>query len=618
MAVRGTLIFTVVMAGLLWPSVPRVHAASDKYIVVLDIEGEREPRLKKSITRMIKNGQHKVMEGSNYRDAARRMRAVKLLPNNVKKVCGYLEVDGVVDGTLVKEAEQYKFIIRVRSCQTGAITKKIPMVLNQPRLSDPGMIDGLEQRLLTAIDNLSARAKTAAPKKGGMAKVSRKDDDEDDDEADEDDDDDGDDEGDDEDEEEEESPKARKAKAAKMKADKAKAEKMAKEKAAREKAEKAKAEKLAREKAAKEKAAKDKAAAAKAAKAKRAQDDEEDDDEDDEAEDEDDEGDDDGASDDEEDEDEEEDAPKKKAAMKSGDDEGDDEDEDDAAEDEDDDLPSVEADDEDDSDTERPGRATSARHTPVLLYGGASFIGRTLAFKHAGEAEDRPQGYKGSPVPGFLVTGAVYPMAFSGGRGATANIGVGFVAERAIGLKSAVDDGAGGQTQLATRQSRYGANLRYRHNFGSNPDGFSVEASVGYNKMSFVIDKKAAPMNVIVDVPNTSYTYIDPGVGARIPIMSKLSGVIEAKFLAVLDTGEIQKPEQYGASTVTGFDMDAGLEYRIGQHFLARGGFKFMFMGYKFKPGTGVLLDRNNDTVDDVGGASDRYLGGYVTAGYIF
>ena len=631
MAARGTLIIAVVMAGLLGPSLERAYAANDKYIVVLDIEGEREPRLKKSITRMIKNGQHKVMEGSNYRDAARRMRAVKLLPNNVKKVCGYLEVDGVIDGTLVKESEQYKFIVRVRSCQSGAIVKKIPMVLNQPRLSDPGMIDGLESRILTAIDNLSTRSKSAAPaKKGGMAKVSRDDDDDEDDEADADDDD-GDDEGDDEDDEEEEGSsraskaKAAKAKAEKQKAEKAKAEKLAKEKAAKEKAEKLKAEKLAKEKAAREKAEKDRAAkAAAAAKATRAKDDDEDEDEDDEADD-DDEGDDDGAADDEDDEgdeDEDEDAPKKKtAAVKASSDDEDDEgdDEDDDAEDDDEDLPSVESDgDEDDSDTARPGRMTSARHTPVLLYGGASFVGRTLAFKHAGEPEDRPQGYKGSPVPGFLLQGAIYPLAFGGDRGVTANIGIGFVAERAIGLKSAVDDGAGGQTQLATRQSRYGANLRYRHNFGSNPDGLSVEASVGFNKMSFVIDKKAAPMNVIVDVPNVSYTYIDPGIGARIPIMSKLSGVLEAKFLAVLDTGEIQKPEQYGAATVTGFDMDAGLEYRIGQHFLARGGVTLMFMGYKFKQGTGELLDRNNDMADDVGGASDRYLGGYVTGGYIF
>jgi hypothetical protein len=625
MAVRGTLLFTVVMAGLLWPSVPRAFAG-DKYIVMLDIEGEREPRLKKSITRMIKSGQHKVMEGSNYRDAARRLRAVKLLPNNVKRVCGYLEADGVVDGTLVKESEQYKFVLRVRSCESGAIIKKIPMVLNQPRLSDPGMIDGLEQRLLTAIDNLGSHKAAPAPKKsGGKMKPAVDDDDDEADDEDEDEDDEADDE---DDEDEDDSPKARKvakAKADKLKADKAakaKAEKMAKEKAAKDKADKLKADKLAKDKAAREKAERDKAAKAAAAKSRRASDDDEEEDDDDEADDEDDDEDSAAAGDEDDDEDDEEDedAPKKakKAAMKDGGDEQEEDDEDIGGddEDEDDDLPSVEADDGGEA---RPrSGVTSARHTPVLLYAGASFIGRTLSFKHAGEAEDAPQGYKGSPVPGFLLTGAVYPMAFGGKRGATANIGIGFVAERAIGLKSAIDDGAGGMQQLATRQSRYGANLRYRYNFGDGPEGLSLEASVGFNKLAFVIDKGAAPMNVTVDVPNVSYTYIDPGLGARIPIFGKLSGLLEAKFLAVLDTGEIQKPAQYGAATVTGFDIDGGLEYRIGQHFLARGGVRYLMMGYKFKTGTGTLTDRNNDGADDVGGASDRYLGGYVTAGYIF
>ena len=123
MAARGNVLSIVVGGLLLLPFVRQAEAASDKYIVMLDIEGERSPRLKKSISRMVKE-QYKVMEGSSYRDAARRLRAEKLTPTNVKKVCGYLEADGVIDGTLVKAAEQYKFILRLRSCQTGAITKK--------------------------------------------------------------------------------------------------------------------------------------------------------------------------------------------------------------------------------------------------------------------------------------------------------------------------------------------------------------------------------------------------------------------------------------------------------------------------------------------------------------
>ncbi len=582
MAVRGRLLSIAVLGGLLLPALPRAEAG-DKYLVMLDIEGERKPSsLKKSITRIVKS-QHKIMDGANWKDAARRLRAGKLIPVNVKKVCSYLEVDGVIDGTLVKDDDQYKFVLRVRSCATGAISKKIPMLLNAPRLSDPGMIAGLEERLLGAIDNLGA----GGGKRTRVAEADVEDDDED---------------AEDEDEEEDDS-RASKAKKAKE----AKAERLRAEKAEKaEKAELARAEKL---RAAKAKADKLKADKAKAAKAKRTAKRDDDEDEEDDADEEDDSAGDDEESEAEEEEDEDdEDRPKKKrAAMKDG---GDEQEEDD--EDTSDASTSIEA-----SSADRPSGPTSPRHTPVLLYGGASFTGRKLAFKHTGDAADAPPGYRGKPVPGFFLTGAIFPLAFGGKRGGLANIGVGFVADRAVGIKSAVDDGMGGSAQLATREYRYGGSLIYRYNMGDDPDGLSIQASVGYNKLGFSIDKNAAPMNVVVDVPNVVYTYVDPGVGARIPIAGKLSGLLDAKFLAVLDTGEIQKPEEYGAATVTGFDVDGGLEYRIGQHLLVRGGARLLLMGYKFK-GTGAQTDRNGDDATDVGGASDRYLGGYLTGGYVF
>jgi hypothetical protein len=96
-----------------------------------------------------------------------------------------------------------------------------------------------------------------------------------------------------------------------------------------------------------------------------------------------------------------------------------------------------------------------------------------------------------------------------------------------------------------------------------------------------------------------------------------IAGIVEAKFLAVLDTGEIQQPTQYGAAKVTGVDADGGVEMRFGQHFLARAGARLLFMGYDFK-GTGAMTDRDGNGETDVGGAADRYLGGYLTAGYLF
>jgi hypothetical protein len=623
MAARGQLFIAfAVLGGALLPFVRQAEAAKDKHIVLLDIEGERSPRLKKSIARMVKE-QYQIMEGSNYRDAARRLRAEKLIPVNVKKVCAYLEVDGVIDGTLVKEDGRYKFTLRLRSAVTGAIAKKIPMYINQPSLSQ-NMADQLEERLLAAIADL--------PRPGGGTKIKAKgragDDDDEDVEAT------GfgkkkgkkakqaaDDEDDDEDEEEAPPPKKmtkaekKKAKAAAL-AEKKREEKEAREEAARE----------AREKKEREKAEKEMARKKKKAKADEDEDDEDDDaDEDvavkskknkgkkaaakDEDEDDDEADDEDGgkkkskaAADDENDEDEDE--PKRAAMRDAGDQE---EDADDAS------NPDLGL----EKSADKPTAAGGVRTSPLVVNGGMSFVGRNLTFKSSAPADQAPRGYQGKTVPGVYATGELYPMSFAGAKGALANVGVGFVADRVIKLNSSVSDGMDGTTLLPTKQSRYGINLRYRHNFGAGPRGVSVLASVGYNKLTFSIDKSGAPDNVIVDVPNTSYTYVDPGIGVRVPLAGALSALVEGKFMAVLGTGQIQQPEQYGAATVTGFDGDLGFEYSLGDHFLARAGARLMYIGYSFK-GNGELSDRDGNGSADVGGASDRYLGGYLTAGYAF
>jgi hypothetical protein len=561
---------------------------------------------------MIKE-QYKVMEGSSYRDAARRLRAEKLTPTNVKKVCGYLEVDGVVDGTIVKEDGRYKFTLRLRSAVTGAISKKIPMFINQPSLSQ-NMSDQLEERLLSAIADL--------PRSGGGTKIKNKskfaaDDDEDEDVvaikgkkgkkargA------------DDEDDEDEEDEPKKMTRAEKRAADKkAKAAALAEKKAAAAEArEEAAAE--AREKKEREKAEKE--MAKKKKKAKSDDDDDEDDEADDEevaskskkgkkdskkasAKDDDDEADDDEAAVDEDDA-EDEDEPKRAAMRDAGDDDADDA--------SNPDLGLAKS-------ADRPSASTGIRTTPLLVNAGVSFIGRNLSFKSSAPADQQPQGYKGTTVPGVYATGELYPATFAGVKGVLANVGVGFVADRVIKLNSSVSDGMDGTALLATKQSRYGANLRYRHNFGNGPRGVSVWGAVGYNRMTFSMDKAAAPENVIVDVPNVAYSYVDPGLGVRVPIAGPLSAAVEGKFLAILGTGEIQGPEQYGAAKVTGFDADAALEYAVGDHFLARAGARLIQIGYSFT-GNGTLSDRDANGSADVGGASDRYLGGYVTAGYAF
>ncbi|HYU15593.1 MAG TPA: hypothetical protein VEL05_05970, partial [Candidatus Acidoferrum sp.] len=274
---------------------------------------------------------------------------------------------------------------------------------------------------------------------------------------------------------------------------------------------------------------------------------------------------------------------------------------------------------DDEAEVRAPGK-TTPRTTPLLVNAGLSFMGRTLSFNYSGsDASQAPPGFAGTPVPGAYVSGEVYPALFGASRGALANVGVGFVVDRVIRLNATMDDGSGNTVSLPTRMWRYGADLRYRHNFGSaaEPNGYSLQASLGYNTAGFAIDRSSAPAGASVDMPNVNYKYVDAGLGGRIPVGDRLSILAEAKFLAPLDTGSIQEAQQYGGASVLGFDTEAVLEYQITGRWIARAGGRLMVLSYSFD-GNGALDDRDQNGQLDVTGASDRYLGGFVTGGYCF
>jgi hypothetical protein len=555
--------------GLVMTAAPALAAAGDKTLVLLEVEGESTPRLAKALERMIKT-EHEVMPGSVYRDAARRLRARKLTPNNVKKVCAYLKVDGVLDGTVVQEDGSYRFIVRLRSGSKGIIEKKIPLRMANAWLSEE-MSNRLSERLMSAIDNLPAVDKDGRDatmiasdedrgKSGKQEKDKKR---RGDDEAD----DDGDDGEDDEDEEVASSSRSRKGVKRVSLRDLDKLDDEDEDKGKEKNKGKSKS---------------------------KGKDDTED------------EGEGEGEGDD--------GSGRDVTADADDSDEGDDADGDDGDDEGEDDLDGSLEDD-----AELAASRTTPRTTPLLVNAGVSFIGRKLAFSSVAGAADPPPGYSGTPVPGAYIVGEAYPGVFAGKKGILANLGLGFVIDRVIKLNSAVPDSTGmGTVNLSTRMWRYGANLRYRHNFGSEPNGYSIQTAIGFNTAGFAISKGDAPNGSgSVDVPNVNYKYIDAGVGGRIPIAGKLSFLAEAKFLSPLSTGQIQSTTHYGPASVIGFDGEGAFEYQITPSIQARAGGRIMYLKYSFD-GSGALDDRDMNGSPDVTGASDRFFGGFLTGGYSF
>lgn len=277
--------------------------------------------------------------------------------------------------------------------------------------------------------------------------------------------------------------------------------------------------------------------------------------------------------------------------------------------------------DDDMGDRDAPGPAdnrTAAerrRSGVMILSAGASVVDRSLRFTYRSDLTDAPKGYKGPAAPAARVSGELYPLAKDGKKkGLGPNLGIGFEAEYVFGLQTAILDGGGMMANLATTESRYGASAILRHNFGDK--GPSIQVSVGYGRLQFKVDK---PTDVVVDLPNTSYTYFDPGLAARYPVTPKISLFAGARALLITGAGEVQQRDQYGTAKLTGVDADGGVEYLFAKRYMLTVAARFTAVGYQFQ-GDGdmtVMRDGDPNTVD-VGGALDKYLSGSATLGYLF
>jgi hypothetical protein len=582
--------------------------AGDKMrVCVVELEGARNRDLQNDLADAIRQS-YQILGDSTFYKAAKRMRMGKpLAPANLKRLAKFLRLGAVIDGTLVAKRGKYELLLKVRDARTGAISERIRHTLRKPRITK-NELTRIRRDMINALERIRLDDGGATSGPGPAAKP-KKDDFEDLEE---------------EDLEEEEitseivearpKPKTRaerraearrKAKEAREarrqvaleKKRKAREAREARKKAAAEKKRKAQEERLARRRAAQERrrAAREERERKRRAAARG------------------------GGRSDEEDLDDLDEEDLEEEDL-------DDLEEDDLEEEEElDDREIVTASAEDDKEDGGKGSGGSATASvasksaassegagdAMVANAGLGFTSRNLTFD-ASSAMNQPIDYAGGFAPSAFVDFELYPMAFGGGSGLLSNIGIDARFEQALILESTVDpDGgdAGNAFNVDTTFRRYGVGLRYRHMLGS----LTVAARVGYGSSTFELDK---PEGMEVDIPNVAYTFADPGLGL-VYSMGKLAFGAHVRFLAILGTGEIQELEQYGQAKILAFDGDIGADYALTSSIGLRLGARLAQLQFTFA-GNGALNDRDGDGEQDVAGATDRYLGGYLTGFYRF
>jgi hypothetical protein len=207
-----------------------------------------------------------------------------------------------------------------------------------------------------------------------------------------------------------------------------------------------------------------------------------------------------------------------------------------------------------------------------------------------------------------LLDMTIYPLAVGHkNEGMLKNLGITAMYDKVLVIKS---KDAMGNT-LGTSMGRYAFGAAFRYPLGKGATAPVVGGKLRYGRQNFTIDGMA-------DIPNVNYTIIDPGAFLRFPLSTKLVFNLDASFMLVSNTGAIQRTDQYGPASVTGFEGAAGFDYVFAKSLFARASFRFETIGMTFK-GQGMLTTgRDNDAEVDVRGARDTYLGGTVTVGYLY
>jgi hypothetical protein len=239
---------------------------------------------------------------------------------------------------------------------------------------------------------------------------------------------------------------------------------------------------------------------------------------------------------------------------------------------------------------------------------GLSFNMRRMAFSYDPDLESKPPPYKGVPVAGIYIDGTVFPLAIGHKRrDMLKNFGLTVMYDRVLKIESK----AMGQP-LPTTQARYAVGVAFRYPIG---DKAVIGARVRYGRQNFTI---GTVNGVGADIPNVHYTIIDPAVTFAVVAAPKLTIDGKLGFMAITNTGQIQKTDQYGQATVKGFEGEVGGSYLFTRNIYARAAFRFETIGFDFG-GSGMLATgRDMDPEQDVQGARDSYFGGTLGVGVLY
>jgi uncharacterized membrane protein YgcG len=222
--------------------------------------------------------------------------------------------------------------------------------------------------------------------------------------------------------------------------------------------------------------------------------------------------------------------------------------------------------------------------------------------------------------PAVALHAVWYPIgAFT--DGVAQNIGVEAGLEQAFAIQSSI--GTGDTTfpngaKFGTTVHEFEGGARYRIPFGVS--GHQVWFSLTGGEHAFVFNSTPTGDRSKLDIPDTIYRYLRPGVGARFELPANFAFAVSAGYRYVFNDAGPQFGVFFPHRTVYGFDADLYLGYRVLPNIEIRAGGSLRQYGYAMNSTqadvTAVMA--GNTTLKIAGGAVDRYISGAIGIAFMY
>lgn len=249
----------------------------------------------------------------------------------------------------------------------------------------------------------------------------------------------------------------------------------------------------------------------------------------------------------------------------------------------------------------------AASHTPkptprFQIGGGGYYASRTLTFE--AENQTGPTAYAGVPHKGLEINALVYPFPQKKMDGELSGVGFSFGIAHSAGSVVTFDDGET-VAEYNINQSSYELGIHYRYPLA---DLVSIDGHVNYGRTSYMISD--APETF--EVPDTEYSYLGAGVKLDLNIADRATVGFGAKYMYVLDVGDISSVDWYGPGRASGYGLDSNFIIPLPRSLFVEGALDYQKFSIEFD-GVGQVTED-----EGVATSSDSTVTGRVNLGIKF